>query len=423
MALGITIIFFLCLLPLSWLYMRGIFRESVTFDLISISSDSPNFGISLASISDSHLTYGTSVHFYSDIDKIQAARLDAIATAQHLIQFETFKMSPGKRAADFSTALQEQARKGVTVQLLADSYGAKELSADYWYSLRNAGVEVRFFNPFSWRSPVEFLRRNHRKLLIVDQTTALIGGAGISDFWDGEVPAETSEPWFDFEVHWQGEAIGLLTGLFWQHWLDAGGRVDLRDHLPQQSSKANSHPVLVTSGEDPTPQNSPIRSLFQTCVLSAKERLWIASPYLLPDQATCDMLAIARDRGVDVRVLTMGPHNDKSYVYYTCRAHYGPLLKSGIKLHEYQLSMMHAKIILIDHTWVSMGSANLDPRSFFHNDELNVCTKNELLVEQVETLFQQGFENSQLIQYQDWKRRPLKQKILGQLFNISYWQF
>jgi cardiolipin synthase len=421
-ALAIALVLVLLLMPLSWLYIRGMFRATKPFNLLGVAVDSPHFASTLASISDSLQADGQAVHFYTDIDRIQQARLEAIAGAQHSIQFETFKMTPGQRAQDFAKALQQKARQGVQVQLLADSYGAKTLPETYWRSLTNAGVDVRFFNPFSWRSPVDFLRRNHRKLLIVDQTTALIGGAGISDFWDGEIPEEIDSPWFDFEVHWQGSAVGLLTGLFWQHWLDAGGYVDLRDHQPQRSSVPSPRPILITSGEDPTPQDSPIRSLFQTCVMSAQERIWIASPYLLPDQITCDILEQTRQRGVDVRVLTMGPHSDKFYVYYTSRKHYGKLLSSGVRLHEYQPSMMHAKVILVDHQWVSMGSANLDPRSFFHNDELNLATDDAQLIKRVEDFFQVGFEHSQMIQMTDWQKRPWQQKLWGSLFNIVYWQ-
>lgn len=413
----------LALLLLSWLYIRGLFRPTKVFDLAGLPANSPTFPLALATMSDSHLSTGQAAHFYDDIDRIQTARLEAIAQARYTIQFETFKMSPGRRAKDFAEALMQQAQRGVKVQVLADSYGASSLPDSYWTTLKNAGVEVQFFNPFCWRAPVDFLRRNHRKLLIIDQHMALIGGAGISDFWDGEEPASTDAPWFDFEVQWQGAAVGWLTGLFWQHWLDAGGRVDLAELQPLATPEASASPVVLTPGEDPSPQDSPIRSLFQTCLLSAQRRVWIASPYLLPDRITGDMLIAARQRGLDVRVLTMGPHNDKAYVYYTSRERCGRLLKSGIRLHEYQPSMMHAKVILVDNDWVSLGSANLDPRSFYHNDELNLGTNHGALVQAIEEFFEQGFSQSQLIRLADWEQRPWTQKLWGRLGYIGYWQF
>jgi cardiolipin synthase len=405
----------------SWLYLAGTFQRQREYHLTGIGASESNFLTTLSSMSDSLITTGDPLGFWSDIDTIQAARLELINQAETLIQFETFKMSPGRRANDFADALCRQAIAGVTVQVLADSYGAKELPDSYWQRLKNAGVQVLFFNPFSGRSPLDYLRRNHRKLLVVDQTIAMVGGAGISDLWDGK-DGKSEQPWYDFEIKWQGDAVGMLTGFFWQHWLSAGGHVDLNQHYPRRSQAATPTPMLITPGEEPSTGNSPIRSLFQLCITSAQRRLWLASPYLLPDQITCKMLDQARRQGVDVRILTMGPKSDKAYVYYTSRQRYGPLLHSQIQIHEYQPSMMHGKIVLIDDDWVSFGSANLDPRSFFHNDELNLCTNNDHLIAQVTAFFLSGFEQSEAVQIEHWQRRPWKEKLIGRLGNFFYWQ-
>lgn len=418
---GLLILWFISVV-IACLYLNGHFRPSERYSLQGVAASAPNFVKTLASMSDSLITSGAPTHFWSDIDKIQTARLALIEKAQHLIQFETFIMTPGQRSDAFATALRQKAREGVRVQLLVDSYGARSLPPSYWQTLRGAGVEVQFFNPFSGRSPLNYLRRNHRKLLIIDQKVAMVGGAGIADRWDGKDQHDGEVPWYDFEVEWQGDVVGLLVGFFWQHWLSAGGRVNLEEHQPTQSTASEALPVLITPGEDPTTGNSPIRALFQLSIMSARSRLWIASPYLLPDKATCEMLGAIRQRGVDVRILTMGPRSDKPYVYYVARERYAALLKQGIKLHEYQPSMMHAKIVLVDDQWVSLGSANLDPRSYFHNDELNLCTSAQSLTGAVEAFFEKGFSRCQLIQYADWQRRSLKQKILGKLWNIAYWQ-
>jgi cardiolipin synthase len=379
--------------------------------------------MSLASMSDSLTTTGSIAGFWSDIDTIQQARLDLIAQATSLIQFETFKFTPGKRAHAFADALYQKAREGLEVQVLVDSYGAKEIPASYWQRLTQAGVEVRFFNPLTLLSPLDYVRRNHRKLLVVDQRVAMVGGAGISDLWDGVDDHSGQVSWYDFEVQWQGEVVGLLTGFFWQHWLTAGGTVNLNQHHPGASHVGTDHPVLITPGEEPSFGDSPIRSLFQLTILSAQKRLWISSPYLLPDAATCRMLSQVKQRGVDVRILTMGPRSDKAYVYFTVRERYGKLLEQGIKIHEYQPSMMHGKSILIDDHWGSMGSANLDPRSFFHNDELNLCSGSADIVRYLEQFFEQGFQQSHLISLEKWQKRPIKEKLMGQIGNFFYWQF
>mgnify|MGYP006267776377 CR=1 FL=1 len=404
-----------------WLYLAGTFQDNKQYHLTGMAASESHFPTTVASMSDSLITDGNPLAFWSDIDVIQSARLDLINQAQNLIQFETFKMSPGKRANDFADALCRRAIAGVTVQVLADSYGAKELSASYWKRLQNSGVQVLFFNPFAGQAPLDYLRRNHRKLLVVDQKMAMVGGAGISDLWDGK-DGKSNQPWYDFEVQWQGNVAGMLTGFFWQHWLTAGGHVDLSRHRPRLSQAPTQYPVLITPGEEPSTGDSPIRSLFQLCITSAERRLWIASPYLLPDRITYQMLDSAQQQGIDVRILTMGPKSDKAYVYYTARQRYGPLLQSDIDVYEYQPSMMHGKIVLIDDNWVSFGSANLDPRSFFHNDELNICTNNAQLIAQVEAFFRTGFERSQKVKAQNWQRRSMQERVVGALGNFFYWQ-
>lgn len=416
------LIFAIVIIGLSFLYLNGSFRKGRNYRLKGISAIAPHFTKTIASMSDSLITTGTATHFWSDIDSIQTARLRLLEKAQHLIQFETFIMTPGERSTAFAAVLKRKAKAGVKVQVLADSYGAKSLPDSYWRELQAAGVEVRNFNPFTVRSPLDYLRRNHRKLLIVDQQIAMVGGAGIADRWDGKDQHSGEVPWYDFEVEWQGEVVGLLVGFFWQHWLSVGGEVNLADHEPDKSQAIASAPVLITPGEDPSVGDSPIRSLFQLCILAAHSRLWIASPYLLPDAVTCDMLGALRQRGVDVRILTMGPRSDKRYVYFVARERYGSLLRQGIKIHEYQPSMMHAKILLIDDNWVSLGSANLDPRSYFHNDELNLCTAAPDLVQSVETFFEQGFARSQLVQLADWQQRSRREMLIGRLWNFVYWQ-
>jgi cardiolipin synthase len=419
---GFIVLGVLILVPLFYIYLHGALSPNKTYDLTGMPASDPHYLDSLASMSDSLITEGSVIGFWSDIDVIQQERLNSISQAERVIQFETFKFDPGQRADAFADALYHKAKAGVKIQVLADSYGAQHIPDDYWQRLTQAGVEIRFFNPFSLRSPLDYVRRNHRKLLIVDQRIAMVGGAGISDLWDGKDDQSGQVPWYDFEVRWRGTVVGLLTGFFLQHWLTAGGHVNLNEHLPGVSYSDDGSPTLITPGEEPTTGDSPIRSLFQLTILSAQSRLWISSPYLLPDKATCSILGQVKARGVDVRILTMGPRSDKSYVYYTSRERYGRLLEQGIRIHEYQASMMHGKSILIDYHWASMGSANLDPRSFFHNDELNLCNNSPEIIQHLEGFFEQGFRDSKLIDIKDWRKRPLKQKLIGGLGNFFYWQ-
>jgi cardiolipin synthase len=234
--LGIILVGVLILVPLFYLYLQGTFRPPKHYRLVGLSASSDHYLKTLASLSDSLMSTGIVAGFWFDIDAIQQARLELIAQAESLIQFETFKFSPGKRAQAFADALCQKARDGIEVQVLVDSYGAKDIADSYWQRLTQAGVEVRFFNPFTGRSPLDYVRRNHRKLLVVDQKIAMVGGAGISDLWDGVDDHPGQIPWYDFEVQWQGDVVGMLTGFFWQHWVTVGGG--------RQSKPASSRSIL-----------------------------------------------------------------------------------------------------------------------------------------------------------------------------------
>jgi cardiolipin synthase len=170
--------------------------------------------------------------------------------------------------------------------------------------------------------------------------------------------------------------------------------------------------ILVTPGDAPSNLSSAIRALFTTAIFAAQERVWIASPYFLPDHQSRQALITAKKRGIEVHILTCGPRNDKKLVYYASVELYGYLLPAGIKISEHQPSMLHAKCLLVDDKWVSTGSVNFDPRSFFHNDELDISTAESQMVQHIEQLFHTGFERSKLVSMTDWQTRPLCQRIV-----------
>ncbi|MDY7020760.1 MAG: phospholipase D-like domain-containing protein [Cyanobacteriota bacterium] len=408
---------------LIFLYFKGFFRSHQIYKIFNfIDPDQSDFITAIASLSDSFISSGKVVKFCKQADEIFEARMKAIQSAQVSIQFETYIMTPGKRANDFADVLIKKASQGVKIQLLVDTYGAKEISKSYWKNLKSSGIEVQLFNPLSWRDPFYYLRRNHRKLLLIDQKIALIGGAGISDDWDGT--EQDLAPWLDYEVCFQGECLERLQGLFLQHWLDAKGTINLSEQPLAFHSSPQSEPsqILITAGENPTARDSSIRSTYQLFIQAARQRIWIASPYFLPDKNTQILLQEARKRGIDVRILTMGERCDKPFVHYTSRERYGQLLKSGIEIYEHKPSMMHAKLVLVDQHWVSLGSANFDPRSFFQNDELNLSIASFDLIKQIESFFLEAFQNSNFVNLRDWKRRSILQRLIARFWLLFYWQ-
>lgn len=392
------------------LYLRGAFAPEVGPRLVGMpASDAAGFMGAAAGFSGSLPTTGRATAFWAGGEAIYAARLAAIREASRSIRLETYAMSPGRQADAFAQALAERARSGVRVEFLADAHGAGEMPDDYWERLRTSGVEVRIFHPFTWSDPLQVLTRTHRKLLLVDTRHALIGGAGISDAW---VPAD-APPWRDFEVKVEGPLVELLDGAFAANWALAGPTVPL---LPASGAVASPRTpnTMLTLG-DFSLESSELRNLALACVASARRRLWIASPYFLPGDPMLDALVEARRRGVDVRILTMGPRTNYPWIRSASRELYGPLLAAGISLHEYQPAMMHAKAYLVDETWVAFGSANLDPLSFFQNSELLVTMQDASLVRHVEGFFLDSFAQSRTLTPAAWQKRPPLERARGWL--------
>ncbi|MEO0013235.1 MAG: hypothetical protein RLZZ535_1624 [Cyanobacteriota bacterium] len=284
-----------------------------------------------------------------------------------------------------------------------------------------------------WRAPLDYAGRTHRKLLLIDGEFGLVGGAGISDLWDGIEKKDDTQPWLDVEMRIEGEIISILEGVFSQHWTSGDGTADLSkfkfhnfnyDGKDKQNDKSEHHDLmLVVPGANPRIRFSPIQAFKYNSIICARKRIWLASPYFLPDPNSIDLLVAAKQDGVDVRILTTSERSDKKPVYYASFEHYGKLLKGGVTIYEYQPSMTHAKLLLIDDTWATTGSANFDPRSFCHNEELDICSAQPKLVEGIRATFEKGFAQSKIITYADWQKRPLiKHRVLGNVVDFFQWQ-
>ncbi len=404
----------LVLFPFFYLYLRGTFQESTEYELTNIPGvEDPTFPLAVAGLSGALPAQGSITGFWVGAEDIYTTRLEAIREAQDSILFETFYMTPGRRADDFAATLAEQAQAGVLIRMIVDDYGTSDMPKEYWQRLESLGIEVRRFSEFDWRAPLTYNSRTHRKLLIIDGERAYIGGAGVSDSWDGDPDIEDRAPWLDYEVRYEGEVVNLLIGKFFQNWAYEGGTIDLSEPSLSLTTIGDGFPMYILD-DTSTLNQSAMGMLFQIGFSAAQERIWIGSPYFIPEGNTRQSLLQARKRGIDVRVLTMSQRNDKPIVYQASRVLYGDLLAAGVQICEYQPSMMHAKATLIDNGWASTGSANFDPRSYFHNDELNVSSSHPQLIENVENVFKEAFAESECLSYEQWQERPLTEKLVGQ---------
>ncbi len=405
-------------------YFQGAFRDRVKYH-VDCPPDPQDvfFAPTLASITNSFLTQGIVTNFWAEPDLIQQARLDAISKAQQTIDFETFFMTPGKRADNFAMAIAERAAAGVEIRLIVDSYGTKDIAQQYWQRLQALGIKLYFFNSFKWKAPLDYAGRTHRKLLLVDSKVALVGGAGISDLWDGTEKSDDRKPWLDVEMRLEGDIVLYLAGVFSQHWTYGGGRANLTREKFATSIKEKQYPILVTPGVNPQYRFSPIKALKYNSIIAARKSIWLASPYFLPDPNSQDLLVAAKKKGLDVRILTTSKRSDKKPVYYASYEHYGELLRGGVEIYEYQPSMTHAKMLLIDDRWAITGSANFDPRSFDHNEELDLASPQPELVNHIKRVFENGFAQSELVTYSEWKQRSWwRHRILGNVVDFFQWQ-
>ena len=448
--IGLAIVFLLSL------YIRGAFRQRPLLRIEqAIAPTDPRFVLTLKSLAGSLSTTGSIVDFWDKAPDIQNARIAAIEGAQHSIQFETFIMTPGERAQDFAAALARKAAEGVNVQVMVDSWGTRSLPEKYWHRLQKAGVRVVFFNPFDWRAPANYSGRTHRKMLIIDGKRVLIGGAGISDLWDGTEKDDDEKTWMDVEAALEGEVVPVMASLFQKHWeghreqsgsiahvnmgeiypsllkIDQSKQSQSSKDTPRQASTETTTDytdsaaatIIVTPGSKPSYRNSPIETTKELLIACARQRIWLASPYFLPNNDTRNLLIEAKKSGVDVRILTTSSKSDKKPVYYASCEQYGSLLKEGIQIFEYQPSMIHAKMLIIDKAWVNTGSANLDYRSYLHNDELDIVTNSEKLIDGIEQVFERGFAHSEQIGLKQWKKRSvLKHRVLGNVVRLVQWQ-
>lgn len=405
------------------LYIRGAFRDRVTYRVRHVPAPTESrFPLAIAGISNSLITTGKVTDFWVDIDTIQHVRKDAIMSATQSIHFETFFMTPGKRAKEFASAVAKQAVAGVEVKLIVDSYGSSSLSNRYWQQLRTAGVKICRFNAFNPKAPANFAGRTHRKLLIIDGKYALIGGAGVSDHWDGLDKIGDQQPWLDTEVRLEGQVVTILEGMFMQHWTYSGGTANLSREIVEPENPFEQL-MLITPGTNPTYRFSPIKSLFNNCLLSARQRIWLSSPYFLPDANSRRILIAAKRKGLDVRILTTSNRSDKKWVSRASVERYGDLLKGGVEIYGYQPSMMHAKLLLIDDAWVVSGSANFDSRSLYHNDELDYATGERLVVEKVQRVFEDGFAQAKRVELSEWRKRDFwRYRVMGNLVGFFQWQ-
>ncbi len=336
------------------------------------------------------------------------AMVDIISQAKRTIDFSSYIYWPGPTADRLSAALAERAEAGVAVNLLLDGYGSAKLDREHQDRLRRAGVQVATFRPPRWHTVHKANNRMHRRILIVDGVLGFAGGVGIADVWTGD--AEDPEHWRETHLRIEGPALRELYGAFLETWAEAAGEVLTNDHIPERSGFDDGVDVLV-SRSTPTGWATATTLIFYAAIAGARKRLWLTTAYFAPDRAFEDLLCATAKRGVDIRLLINGQHVDKEVARQAGRRSYTKLLDAGIRIFEYDQTMLHAKVILVDDEWANVGSGNFDNRSLDLDLELNVAVADRDCVAELEEHFLEDLAVSQEIDPQAWRDRPLHTRL------------
>lgn len=395
------------------------------------------------------LTIGNQATLLRDGPATYQAMFDAIGRARDHVNLEFYTVEQDEVGRKFAELLLRKAAEGVSVNLMYDSVGSNGTPKEFFESLRKGGVKVLEFNPVN---PLKARRgwrvnnRNHRKVVVVDGTVAFTGGINISDVYSSgsgaaggrsgfgygsgagsgpriqtkDVPASRQPGWRDTNVRIVGPAVEQLQRIFLDTWAKQhGDALPARNWYPQ-AKREGGHPVrIVASG--PGADVPAIYVTLLSAIAHAEKSVHITVAYFVPDPQAIAVLKAAAARGVDV-TLVLPSYTDFWGVFHAGRSHYSDLLEAGVKIYERQQALLHSKTIVIDGVWSTVGSSNLDWRSFLHNEELNAVILGWDFGREMEAMFEADLRDSVRIEREAWSRRPVETRMkewLGRAW--EYW--
>jgi cardiolipin synthase A/B len=355
---------------------------------------------------------GNRVRALQNGDEAFPAMLEAIRSARRSINFEGYIFWDGETGREFAAALSERARAGVPTQVVVDWMGSQKLGDELEDEMRRAGVRLVYYRPLRWYNLDRLNHRTHRKLLIVDGRIGFNGGLGIADLFRGH--AQDEDHWRDSQFRVEGPVVAQMQASFLDNWIESGGELlDGPAYFPPLDPAGDERAQAVLSSPGGGTEN--LRLMYLLAVASASRRILIANSYFVPNTLAVDMLVAARRRGVEVEILVPGKIGDAAVVRRASRAKWGPLLEAGVRIYEYQPTMYHVKVMIVDDLWVSVGSTNLDNRSFRLNDEANLNVYDAEFARAQARVFAEDRARSRQVTLEEWRRRPLRERLMEQM--------
>jgi cardiolipin synthase len=375
----------------------------------------PQFVRSMGSLLGPGIVPGNTVHGLRNGDEIFPAMLAAIRSAKRTVCFETFIYWSGSVGREFADAFCERARAGVKVHVVLDWVGSGKIDASMIDEMKDAGVEVVKYHPLRWYNVGRLNNRTHRKLLVVDGVVGFTGGVGIADEWLGH--AQDPEHWRDSHFRVEGPAVAQMQAAFMDNWMETCAQVLHGEEYFPEVKPAGSHAAqLFQSSADNASES--VRLMYLLSIASAVKSVRIANAYFVPDSLAIATLIAARRRGVQVEIIVPSRHIDQQLVRRASRSLWGPLLEAGVEIYEYQPTMYHVKVVIVDEVWTSVGSTNFDNRSFRLNDEANLNILDAEFAAAQAKVLEEDKARSRRISLEEWRRRPLRERVIERLAGL-----
>jgi cardiolipin synthase len=374
----------------------------------SYAVEDAQFQRSMSTLLGPALVPGNRVDTLLDGDQIFPAMLEAIRNARRTITFETYIYWSGNVGKEFADALSERARAGVKVHILVDWVGSQKMEAALLEQMQSSGAQIYKYHPPRWYNVNRLNNRTHRKILVVDGRVGFTGGVGIADEWSGH--AQDENHWRDTHYRVEGPAVAQFQAAFTDNWLKVSGAVlHGADYFPPIPPAGDLPAQMFMSSTEGGAESMHLMYLLS--IAAARKSIDLSMAYFVPDALATEALVAALKRGVRVRILVPGRKTDVALVRSAGRATWGPFLQGGAEIYEYQPTMYHCKVLVVDHAWVSVGSTNFDTRSFRLNDEANLNVfDRDFALRQVHD-FENDLKRSRRISYEEWASRPWTMKI------------
>ena len=364
---------------------------------------------SIANLTGSPILAGNAVQVLQNGDGFFPPLFADIARAKESVHIETYVWWKGEICERLARALAAKARQGVEVRLTVDAAGSNKGDDELFEDMARAGVKISYYHPFRLADIGLLNNRSHRKLAVLDGRVAYVFGHGIAEEWTGH--GQDAEHWRDTGVRLEGPIVNSVQAVFAENWVEMTAEVLAGEKYFPRLGFAGPVRAHMTAS---SPQGgvSKLEMLYKLAMSTARKRLVIQNPYFIPDDEMVRLLAKAVRRGVDVRLMIPGPVTDSSVVRHAGHRQFEALLRSGIKIYEYQRTLSHQKVMIVDGLWVHVGSTNFDDRSLDINDEASVGLIDPAVAAELEAAFENDLRDCKQLDAESWSRRPLWHKFV-----------